>query len=218
MKRLHSRVYASALATCLAVAGFLARPEAVDSSSTREGGVVRVAYRGADIDSLDPALAYTIAAGLLIDPTCAPLLRSGGKGGQLQPEVATGMPRVTDGGKTYTFTVQRGFRFSDGTPVEATAFARAIARTLVPSMRSPFATYMRDIVGAEDALAGRTTTPAGVIAHGRTLVIRLEHAVPDFPARLTFLCAVPPTLPADPEGIAAFHAAGPYYIAEYRPH
>jgi ABC-type transport system substrate-binding protein len=28
---------------------------------------------------------------------------------------------------------------------------------------------------------------------------------------------VPPTLPSDPEGVGAFPAAGPYYIAEYRP-
>jgi hypothetical protein len=30
-------------------------------------------------------------------------------------------------------------------------------------------------------------------------------------------CAVPPTLPADPEGVGAYPAAGPYYVAEYRP-
>jgi peptide/nickel transport system substrate-binding protein len=33
---------------------------------------------------------------------------------------------------------------------------------------------------------------------------------------MPFFCAVPPTLPADPEGVGAFPAAGPYYIAEYR--
>jgi peptide/nickel transport system substrate-binding protein len=34
---------------------------------------------------------------------------------------------------------------------------------------------------------------------------------------MPFFCAVPPTLPADPEGLAEFPAAGPYYVAEYRP-
>ena len=33
---------------------------------------------------------------------------------------------------------------------------------------------------------------------------------------MTFFCAVPPTLPADPEGVGAFPGAGPYYVAEYR--
>jgi peptide/nickel transport system substrate-binding protein len=32
-----------------------------------------------------------------------------------------------------------------------------------------------------------------------------------------FFCAVPPGLPADPEGVRSFPAAGPYYVAEYRP-
>jgi peptide/nickel transport system substrate-binding protein len=42
--------------------------------------------------------------------------------------------------------------------------------------------------------------------------------VPDFPAQAaSFLCAVPPALPADPEGVVAFPSAGPYAITEYRP-
>jgi peptide/nickel transport system substrate-binding protein len=130
--------------------------------------------------------------------------------------VATGLPRVSGDRKTWTFTIRRGFRFSDGTRVDASAFARAISRTLAPRVRSPWAAYTRDIVGAEAVSAGRRPTPSGVVARGRTLTIKLRRAVPDFPARTTFLCAVPPSLPADPEGIAAFPAAGPYYIAEYR--
>ena len=33
---------------------------------------------------------------------------------------------------------------------------------------------------------------------------------------MSFFCAVPPALPSDPEGVGAFPAAGPYYVAEYR--
>jgi peptide/nickel transport system substrate-binding protein len=32
---------------------------------------------------------------------------------------------------------------------------------------------------------------------------------------MPFFCAVPPNLPADPEGVTAFPGAGPYYVAEY---
>ena len=44
-------------------------------------------------------------------------------------------------------------------------------------------------------------------------------AMPDFAVRTTmsFFCAVPPTLPAYPEGAGAFPSAGPYYVADYRP-
>jgi ABC-type oligopeptide transport system substrate-binding subunit len=180
------------------------------------GGVVRVVLRHEDVDSLDPALSYAGPAWALLDTTCAVLLRSSGRSG-LVPEVAAGPPRVSRDGRTYTFTLRRAFRFSDGTSVRASAFARAIERTLAPSVRSPWAAYTRDIVGAEQVLSGRATTPSGVIASGDTLTVRLRRPVPEFPARTTFLCAVPPDLPSDREGIAVFPAAGPYHVTEYRP-
>ena len=178
--------------------------------------------RGEDVDSLDPAIAYGVGAWSLIDATCAPLLRPAGAAGSatdpaLVPEVAAAQPRVSAGGTVYTFTVRPGFRFSDGTPVRASAFARAIHRTLAPGVPSPWRTYTGDIVGAGDVIAGRARTARGVVAHGTTLVVRLKRPIPEFPYRTTALCAVPPDLPADREGIGAFPAAGPYYVAEYRP-
>jgi peptide/nickel transport system substrate-binding protein len=135
------------------------------------------------------------------------------------PEIATAYPRVSRDGRTYTFTLRSGFRFSDGTPVRASAFARAINRTLAPALNSPGAQYTNDVVGAEDVQAGKRTAASGVVASGNRLVVRLKRHVADFPARMTipFFCAVPPRLPADPEGVGAFPAAGPYYVAEYRP-
>jgi peptide/nickel transport system substrate-binding protein len=197
----------------------LLRPGATGSAaSAPTGGVVRIAMRGADVDSLDPALSYSVASWLILDPTCALLLRrSDDPRATLEPEVAAALPRFSPDLKTYTFTLRRGFRFSDGTPVTADAYARAINRTLAPGFESPYAAYTREIVGAEAVLAGRTRAAAGVEAHGQTLVVRFKRPAPDFPAQTTaFMCAVPPALPADPEGVSAFHAAGPYYISEYR--
>ena len=56
-----------------------------------------------------------------------------------------------------------------------------------------------------------------MIARGKTLIVHLIRPVPDFPARTTFLCAVPPALPAEPEGVGAFPAAGPYYVSVVPP-
>jgi hypothetical protein len=175
-----------------------------------------------DLDSLDPALAYAAQSSVLLDTTCARLLVSSGHatpdGSGLVPEVAAGPPRRSRDGRTYTFTLRDEFRFSDGTPVRADAFARAIDRTLAPGVESPWAVYTREIVGAQDVTRGRASTTSGVVARGRSLVIRLRRPVPDFPAQTaSFLCAVPPTLPPDREGYAEFAAAGPYYVAEYRP-
>ncbi len=46
----------------------------------------------------------------------------------LIPGLATALPKVTDGGKTYTATLRKGLKFSDGTPVKASAAARPTRR------------------------------------------------------------------------------------------
>jgi peptide/nickel transport system substrate-binding protein len=189
------------------------------SLGARHGGIVRILLPGSEINSIDPALEYTIASYLVLDPTCARLLARPDaplKGATLQPEVAAGYSVSADR-RTYTFTLRSGFRFNNGKRVEASAFARAIDRTLAPGMQSPIASYTRDIVGAEEVLAGRRVRPRGVTAHGNALTIRLKRPVPDSPVRTGTLCAVPPNLPVDPEGIGAHAAAGPYYVADYRP-
>lgn len=183
------------------------------------GVVLRVAMKQGDVDSLDPALAVQVQAWSLLETTCARLLRPtvDAQGASvLRPEVAARVPRTSRDRRTVTFTLRAGYRFSDGTPVRANAFARAINRTLDPSMRSPWADYLRDIVGAGAVLAGRRSTAPGVVARGLSLTIRLARPVPDFHARTTFLCAVPPALPSDREGIADSPAAGPYYVAVHR--
>jgi ABC-type transport system substrate-binding protein len=206
-------IYASlALALSAVVCLALAPPPALGSSSeARQGGTVRVALRQLDVDSLDPALSYSVATSELLFATCARLLSP-----DLRPEVAIRFPQISRDRKTHTFTLRTAFRFSDGAPVEASAFARAINRTLAPGVESPWSAYTREIVGAEKVVVGKTTEASGVIARGNTLVVRFKRPVPDFPAQTaSFLCAVPPSLPADPEGVNAFPAA-PYYVSEYR--
>jgi ABC-type transport system substrate-binding protein len=209
------------LALCALVVLVLGRQAlSASASQGQSGAVVRVGFKAGDVDSLDPALSYAVASWMLLDTTCALLVRPGGgshAGSGLQPEVVTGLPRVSHDGKTLTFTLRSGFRFSNGAPVRASAFVRAINRTLAPEMKSPWADYLRDIVGAEQVIAGKAEAATGAVDKGNTLVIRLRRRVADFLPRTTFLCAVPPTLPIDAEGIGAFHAAGPYYVAEHRP-
>jgi ABC-type transport system substrate-binding protein len=191
--------------------------------ASEQGGIFRISLHAVSgIDYMDPALASSPPAWALLDTTCARLLaypdKPAPEGLRLRPEVAAAFPTVSRDGKTYTFMVRKGFRFSDGTPVAASAFARAVNRTLAPAMNSPGVFYARDIVGAGRVLAGRAATASGVVARGNKLVIRLTRPAPDFPQRTasTYFCAVPPSLPVDPEGVGAIPAAGPYYVADYR--
>lgn len=197
-----------------------ALPRGSATGGIREGGTFRVAFAGT-FDGVDPALSNLDTSGAVLHATCAKLLnypdRPPPAGLRAVPEVAARHPRVSGGGKVYTFTLRRGFRFSNGARLDARSFAHQISRIL--TLESDGVRYVRDIVGADDVLAGRASTPAGVLARGYRLVIRLTRPVADFPARLAmrFFCAVPPGLPADPEGARAYPGAGPYYVADYRP-
>ena len=46
------------------------------------------------------------------------------------PDLAVSLPTPTDGGKTYTFKLRRGIRYSNGRPVKASDFRRALERYL----------------------------------------------------------------------------------------
>jgi peptide/nickel transport system substrate-binding protein len=208
-------------ATVLAIA---AQTGAAGFAPTQSSRIFRISLAPqAGLDYIDPALSYTPPGWALIDTTCARLMAYPDKpppaGFRAAPEVAVGLPKVSRDLRTFTFTLRRGFRFNDGTPVAASAFKRAINRTLSPAMNSPGAVHVRDIVGADDVLAGKKTSARGVVARGNTLVVRFVRPAPDFPTRTTlpFFCAVPPTLPIDPEGVRALPGAGPYYVSEYRP-
>ena len=188
------------------------------------GGTARLDAR-VDIDSMDPALAYYPPSVQLLYATCAKLLNYPDKAGpaafQLVPEVAQSLPTRSADGKTYTFTIRGGFRFSppSNEPVTAQTFKDTIERTLNPRMRSPAAGEFDDIVGARGYMAGRAAHLVGVTVLGRTLRIRLTAPAPDLLSRLAqpFFCAVPSNTPIDPRGVRAIPSAGPYRVESYTP-
>jgi peptide/nickel transport system substrate-binding protein len=192
-------------------------------SSTRgqEGGILRISFSpAAGLDSIDPALSFSQPGWSLLDATCARLFTYPDEeppaGFRVQREVAESV-KASDDLKTYTFKLRRGFRFSNGAPVRASAFAHAINRVLL-SPYSPGIIHVQDIVGARDVMFGPATTARGVTAHGNTLVVRFSRPAPDFITRTTlpYFCAVPPGLPAPLDVIGKLDSAGPYYVAEYR--
>ena len=171
----------------------------------REGGTLHVNITGTDFASLDPAINYDTDGSQLLYATCAKLVnypdRRPPAGSILEPEVASGMPIVSRDGRTYTFRISRGFRFSNGAPVGAADFAYTIRRDLDPQMHSPAVPFLRDLVA--------------YAADGDTLTIRLERPAPDLLARLAmpFFCVVPAGTPIVGRGIDTIPSAGPYYVA-----
>jgi ABC-type oligopeptide transport system substrate-binding subunit len=225
MQEMIGRRAISLLVLCAGLALLASAAFAAPRSGTQRGGTLRLMF-GAEPDSLDPALATTIAGSwTLLYATCAKLFN-------VLPDPATGRPhvapevvrsfRVSDGGRTYTFELKRTFRFHTGEPVTARSFADAFNRTANPQMNSAAVRleFFAEISGAEAFRTGKAGSISGVQVLGRyRLRIRLTRRAGDFIARLTmpFFCPVQPGTPITPRGIEVPPGSGPYYIDERLP-
>jgi ABC-type transport system substrate-binding protein len=199
----------SLAAAMVAVSSALLLAASGTASGIKEGGTFRVAFVIGAFDTIDPALVDLPAEGQLLAPACGSLLVYPNKpppaGFRRAPSLAEAEPVVSKDGRTYRFTIRKDARFSNGAPVTARAFARALERIRDPALESPYA-----LVEFKDVRE--------VVAKGRTLTLRLTKRPLDLLDAITVLCAVPPNLPADPEGARApLASAGPYYVAEYVP-
>ncbi len=174
-------------------------------------------------DYLDPSLSYSIEGWSAMWETYVPLLTyrhaDGLAGTELIPGLARAMPRVSDGGRTYTLFLRKGLKYSDGTPVRASDFRATIERVI--AMNSPATPFYTDIVGAEEFSKTKKGGIAGIQtddANGR-IVIHLVKPRSTFSNELAMLFAAP--LPADtkhkdlsgdpPPG------TGPYEIVSAKP-
>ena len=191
----------------------------------RTGDVVCVdsAY---SLDSLDPAVANTLPSWTIMYATCAGLFnyrdRPGPAGSQPEPEVAAALPVRSADGKTYTFTIRHGFRFSppSNAPVTAQTFKFSIERALSPKITlGPARNFAADIVGLDAYEAGKAEHISGVRVRGNTLTIQLTDPAPDILSRLALphFCAVPPGTPIEARGVNHVPSAGPYYVTSYTP-
>jgi peptide/nickel transport system substrate-binding protein len=195
------------VAAAVAVALMTVSPAA--PRGVKEGGTFRVAFLTGFFHTIDPALWEVPSQFQLIEPACGALLDYPSKappgGFQIAPSIAGAEPVISSDGKTYTFTIRKDARFSNGQRVTARAFAHALDRIRDPAM--------------ESGLRGYFGAVRDVDATGRTLRVRLTTPrPPGLLDAITYLCAVPPNLSADPEGPRApLHGAGPYYVAQYVP-
>ena len=111
-------------------------------SGGKEGGTLTGTYASFP-DYLDPALSYTVEGWTAMYDTYLPLLTyahaNGAAGSKVVPGLAESLPKISNGGKTYTLTLRKGLKYSDGTPVKASDFASAIERLFkLNSPGSPF--------------------------------------------------------------------------------
>ena len=188
------------LAMIAAGVGLLVGAQLAGASGAKPGGIFRVGIEGASAQ-IDPQVAYITTAWWLEYATAAKLYNWQDGTNRIVPEAASGV-RISNGGRRYTFTIRKGFRFSDGSPVTARSFAYAIDRVANHDLASPGAQFITDsngadIVGAQAVNDGTAQHVSGVTVKGRTLTIRLVNPYPAFLFVLTmpFFQATSKTLP-----------------------
>jgi peptide/nickel transport system substrate-binding protein len=135
------------------------------------------------------------------------------------PGLATALPKVTDGGKTYTMTLRKGLRYSNGEPVVAGDFTHALERVFV--LNSSGSPFYDDIVGAEKFAKTKKGGIPGVETDDKTGTVTIHLTRPrgtfENELALPFVALLPGNtkmedLSADPPP-----ATGPYEITHSKP-
>ena len=188
------------------------------------GGTLTVVGPSLVLDSIDPALAYTGLSWSVLALGYDGLVgfkRVGGlDGGTVVPNLALSIPEPTEGGRTYTFQLREGIRYSNGAPVKPEDFRRAIERVLAIESGPSGGGYYSGLVGADRCTAGDPCDLSrGVIvddARG-TVTFHLAEPDPDFiyGLGLHFTSPVPAGTPDTSESTTPIPTTGPYSIERF---
>jgi len=192
------------------------------ASSGKAFADFRIAY-DTGIDFLDPGLSYTVQGWSIMWSVYLPLLGykhvNGPDGATLVPYLAQDLPKVSADGKTYTLTLRKGLKYSDGTPVKASDFTATIKRDY--KIDSPGVGFFSNIVGADEFGASKKGEIGGITADDSTgtITIKLKAPQGDFENILAteFAALVPASSPAKDASTNPLPSTGPYMIQSYKP-
>jgi peptide/nickel transport system substrate-binding protein len=170
-------------------------------------------------DYLDPQLSYTLEGWEGLWNVYVPLLTyqhgNGEETTKPVPGLAESMPKISPDGKTYTLTLRKGVKYSDGTPVKASDFPYAIQRLFKTD--SGGAPFFENIVGAEDYANGKADSISGIQANDQTGEITIQLLDPSGTfineLGLMFAAPVPQSTPLDKDQTnTPPPSTGPYMI------
>lgn len=192
------------------------------AAPSHRGGTLRVASENSP-SSIDMAVTYDSLSWQIFAMTNDGLVGfrkvSGAEGSLLVPDLATSLPKPTDGGTTYTFQVRPGIRYSTGDVVRPEDLRRAIERVYTTGISGGVVFY-DGIVGSDRC---RKDPPGCDLSEGiqtskGTVTFRLEKPDPEFLYKLalTFAYAVPSRTGGE-EVREPLPATGPYMFETYDP-
>jgi peptide/nickel transport system substrate-binding protein len=192
------------------------------SGGGKQGGTLNITYASSP-DYMDPQLSYTAEGWTAMGEVYIPLLTykhaAGVEGSEVVPGLAKAMPKISNGGKTYTLFLRPGLKYSNGMPVKASDFTYAVERMFkLNSGGSPFFTT---IVGAEKFAETKKGGIPGIKTNDKTgeIVIDLIKPRGTFTNELglMFTAPVPPNTPDEDQSASPPPGTGPYMISSSQP-
>ena len=195
------------------------------ATQDHRGGTLKLQAKAAG-GTLDPQVNYTLQYWQLFQATYDGLLAFKKADGEsaftVVPDLAESLPQPTNGGKTWVFTLRKGIKFSNGTPVTVNDVVASLQRIF--KVKSPTSGgFYAGIVGAKACLAkpAGCTLKGGVSADPKknTVTINLVAPDPEFKYKLAVPHAsiLPASAPANDAGTKPIPTTGPYYFASYNP-
>jgi peptide/nickel transport system substrate-binding protein len=215
-------------ASGIASTGSAHKQSGPSGSVAKKGGIFKASLF-AGIENIDPQRSYYVPESQYEWLTQRPLLNfahaEGARGYRLLNEGARSYT-VSRDGRTYTFQIRRGMRFSNGGAVTAANYKHTLLRILNPNVGSPIASFLTDpaSVNIRGAIAYNTTgkgSVSGIVTKGKyTLIIHLLKANALLPTLMAMIetGATPTNFPMKPiTAPKSVVSAGKYYVSSYTP-
>ncbi len=116
--------------------------------------------------------------------------KNGVDGAKVIPALATALPSISADGKTYTMTLRKGLKYSNGEAVKASDFTYSIERAIKLNWGGK-SFFTANIAGADAFDKGKATTISGITTDDATGKITIKLVAP-YGAFLNVLAFPPP--------------------------
>jgi peptide/nickel transport system substrate-binding protein len=208
----------------IVLAAVVAAASSHATSQSHRGGTLKLLAKAAG-GTLDPQVNYTLEYWQLYQATYDGLLAFKKAGGDaafdVVPDLASSY-KITNGGKSWVFTLRKGIKFSNGQPVTVKDVVASFQRIF--KVKSPTSGgFYGGIVGAAKCLktAATCTLAGGVVGNAakNTVTINLTAPDPEFKYKLAVPHAsiLPASAPPNDAGTKPIPGTGAYYFASYDP-
>jgi peptide/nickel transport system substrate-binding protein len=124
-----------------------------------------------DIKTLNPVLVSDASSDVVTSRVFAGLLSVDAQTGEVQPNLAEKYDFSSDG-KTLTFQLRDGLKFSDGSPLTADDFTFS-AMALLRSKKTNHKNNVDQIVGAREFVDGNASDISGISVDGNTITVNM---------------------------------------------